>query len=72
MLRGNRSRIGSARRLRKVQNTMYHHLPSVRRRMPFNSAYLHPLDLTELGLIAGDDVRIESAHGAIVTRVERR
>ena len=57
-------------RLREVQNTMYHQLPSVRRRMPFNSAYLHPLDLTELGLMAGEDVRIESAHGAIVTRVD--
>ena len=33
-------------RLREVQNTMYHQLPSVRRRMPFNSAYMHPLDLT--------------------------
>ena len=57
-------------RLREVQNTMYHQLPSVRRRMPFNSAYMHPLDLTELGLAAGEDVRIESAHGAIVTRVD--
>ena len=55
-------------RLREVQNTMYHQLPSIRRRMPFNSAYLHPQDLAELGVTAGEDVRIESAHGAIVTR----
>jgi anaerobic selenocysteine-containing dehydrogenase len=60
----------AVRRLREVQNTMYHQLPSVRRRMPFNSVYMHPLDMAELGLLAGEDVRIESAHGAIVTCVE--
>ena len=58
------------RRLREVQNTMYHRLPSIRRRMPYNSAYLHPLDIDQLALSAGQEVRIESAHGSIVTRLE--
>jgi len=60
----------AVRRLREVQNTMYHKLKSVHRRMPFNSAYMHPLDMAELGIAPGEDVRIESPHGAIVTRSE--
>ena len=60
----------AVRRLREVQNTMYHRLPSVRRRMPFNSAYLHPLDMSELGVAYGDRIRIESRHGAVVTGVQ--
>jgi anaerobic selenocysteine-containing dehydrogenase len=44
---------------------MYHHLDSVRRRVPVNAAYLHPEDLASLGLSEGESVRIESAHGSV-------
>jgi anaerobic selenocysteine-containing dehydrogenase len=55
----------AVRRLRDVQNTMYHQLESVSRRLPSNAAYLHPDDMASLGLGEGDPVRIESAHGSV-------
>jgi anaerobic selenocysteine-containing dehydrogenase len=53
------------RRLREVSNSMYHELPAIRQRMPYNPAYLHPEDLAALGLAAGDHARILSDHGEI-------
>lgn len=53
------------RRMREVQNTMYHHLPSIRRRVPYNPACLHPDDLIAMSLAEGDEVRIVSAYGSI-------
>jgi len=53
------------RRMRDVQNSMYRHLPLIRRRHPFNPAYLHPDDLAALGISEGTCVRIVSAHGSI-------
>jgi anaerobic selenocysteine-containing dehydrogenase len=55
----------AVRRLRDVQNTMYHHLDSVRRRLPHNLAYLHPQDMGALAIDEGGRVEITSAHGAI-------
>ena len=54
-----------ARRMREVQNTMYHHLPSIRRFVRYNPACLHPDDLAALGLADGDEVEISSPHGRI-------
>ena len=54
-----------SRRLREVSNSMYHELPAIRRRVPYNAAYLHPQDLAALDLAAGDRVRIISDHGEI-------
>jgi len=54
-----------ARRLREVSNSMYHELPAIRRRVPYNAAYLHPQDLAALDLATGDRVRIISDHGEI-------
>lgn len=55
----------ACRRMRDVQNTMYHHLPSIRRRAPHNTAYLHPDDLAVLGVLDGALVTLRTAHGAI-------
>jgi anaerobic selenocysteine-containing dehydrogenase len=53
------------RRMREVQNTMYHHLPSIHRRAPFNPACMHPDDFDTLGLADGDEIEIISPHGSI-------
>jgi anaerobic selenocysteine-containing dehydrogenase len=55
----------AVRRLRDVQNTMYHTLDGVRRRVPHNQAYLHPEDMTALTLEEGGRIEITSAHGTI-------
>ncbi|CAB3785863.1 molybdopterin dinucleotide binding domain-containing protein [Paraburkholderia fynbosensis] len=55
----------AVRRVRNVQNTMYHDLPAVRRRMPFNPAFVHPDDLAAQGLTEGQRVAIVSPHGRI-------
>ena len=55
----------AVRRLRDVQNTMYHRLDGVRRRLPHNPAYLHPEDMAALTLEEGRLIEITSAHGTI-------
>jgi anaerobic selenocysteine-containing dehydrogenase len=55
----------AVRRLRDVQNTMYHRLDGVQRRIPHNPAYLHPQDMAELALSEGARVEISSAQGTI-------
>ena len=57
------------RRMREVQNTMYHELPQIRRRVGHNPALLHPLELAALGLRDGDEITLVSAHGQIRTIV---
>jgi anaerobic selenocysteine-containing dehydrogenase len=59
----------SVRRMREVQNTQYHALPTIRKRVPRNPAWMHPDDLAELGIADGDTVEIRSEHGAIETPV---
>jgi anaerobic selenocysteine-containing dehydrogenase len=58
------------RRMRDVQNSMYHHLPVIRKRHPYNPAFMHPSDIEALGLKDGGSVRIVSAHGSIPAIVE--
>jgi anaerobic selenocysteine-containing dehydrogenase len=55
----------AVRRMRDVQNTMYHHLPAIRRRAPYNPAWMHPEDLRCLGIEEGAMVSIISEHGQI-------
>jgi anaerobic selenocysteine-containing dehydrogenase len=55
----------AVRRLRDVQNTMFHQLDSTRRRLPQNFAYLHPVDMRALGLAEGDEIELASEHGTI-------
>ncbi len=55
----------AVRRLRDVQNTMYHQLETIRRRHPQNFAYLHPADMAALDLADGQTVELASEHGTI-------
>jgi anaerobic selenocysteine-containing dehydrogenase len=55
----------AVRRLRDVQNTMFHQLDSIRRRLPQNFAYLNPEDMAALGLAEGDEIELTSEHGTI-------
>ena len=57
------------RRMREVQNTMYHELPQIRRRVKQNRALMHPHELAALGLRDGDEITLVSAHGQIRTIV---
>ena len=45
-------------------------LPSLRAKRPYNPAFLHPEDLTALGLAPGDLARVRSAHGEIFAVVD--
>jgi len=58
------------RRMRDVQNSMYRHLPVIRRRHPHNPAFLHPDDIAALGVSDGARVRIRSAHGSITAALK--
>lgn len=57
------------RRMRDLFNGNGRFLRTVRKRTPFNPAYLHPDDLAALGLAAGDRVEIESAVGRVTAIV---
>ena len=54
-----------SRRMLEVYNSTGDHLPGLRRRYPYNPAFLHPEDLERLGLRPGDVVRIDSDHDFI-------
>ncbi len=54
-----------SRREHAVYNSVGHHLPALRRRRPYNPAYVHPTDAQRLGASAGSTVIIESTVGAI-------
>lgn len=60
----------AVRRVRDVQNTMYHHLPTIAQRMPDNPLSMHPDDMAVRGLGEDDRVQISSAHGSVDTRVK--
>jgi len=53
------------RRMREVQNTMYHDLPSIRKVIRINPVWMHPSDMADLDLSSDDIAEISSAHGAI-------
>jgi anaerobic selenocysteine-containing dehydrogenase len=59
-----------SRRLRDVYNSNGLEIASLRRRHPYNPAYLHPDDLAELGLRDGDVIEIDSGHAQILGVVE--
>ena len=54
-----------SRREHAVYNSVAHHLPALRRRRPFNPAYVNPLDAQRLGLADGGDIEIESSVGTV-------
>jgi anaerobic selenocysteine-containing dehydrogenase len=49
-----------SRRLHDVVNSCWHDAPKIRARVAGNGAYMHPDDLTAVGCVDGDTVRIDS------------
>lgn len=60
----------TSRRTGHVYNSSGRDLAFLMRRGRYNPAYMHPDDLAQLGLSKGDDIRIESAHGAVAAVAE--
>jgi anaerobic selenocysteine-containing dehydrogenase len=54
-----------SRREHAVYNSVAHHLPALRRRRPYNPAYVHPDDAARLGLEDGARVTVEAAAGSV-------
>ncbi|MEM1402750.1 MAG: molybdopterin-dependent oxidoreductase [Pseudomonadota bacterium] len=54
-----------SRRLKEVYNSSWHESKPQRKRMPHHPAYMHPEDMSEVGVVAGDSIKIESARAAI-------
>ena len=59
-----------SRRMLEVFNSTGDHLPRLRRRYPYNPAFMHPSDLERIGAQPGDVVRIDSDHDFIYGVVE--
>lgn len=60
----------STRRMRNFYNSIGMHLPTTRKRNPYNPAYLHPDDMAALGLAGGDRIDIASDHATITAIAE--
>ena len=60
----------STRRMRDLFNSNGRFVETVRKRTPFNPAFLHPDEFALLGISPGDKVEIESAHGRVVAIVD--
>ena len=60
----------SSRRLRDTFNSNGIELEAVRKRTPYNAAYMNPADLAQLGLASGDRITITSDAGSIEAIVE--
>jgi len=54
-----------SRREHAVYNSVAHHLPALRRRRPFNPAYVNPADALRLGIDDGGAIEIESSVGRV-------
>src|SRR5262249_4308346 len=54
-----------SRRRMEAYNSTGDHLPRLRRRFAVNPAFVHPEDLRELGIVAGQAIRIDSDHDFI-------
>src|SRR5262249_20997664 len=54
-----------SRRMLEVYNSTGDRLPGLRRRYPYNPAFMHPADLASIGVCPGDVVRIDSGHDFI-------
>lgn len=60
----------AVRRMREVMNTTGSNFPEIRRRLPYNPAFLHPDDLAALGLSPGDYAELRSETGRIEAIVQ--
>src|SRR5262249_60950016 len=54
-----------SRRMYDVYNSTGDPLPRLRRRSPYNPAFMHPHDLERIGVAPGEPVRIDSDHDFI-------
>src|SRR5262245_13001862 len=54
-----------SRRMLEIYNSTGDRLPGLRRRYPYNPAFMHPADLARIGVRPGDVVRIDSDHDFI-------
>jgi anaerobic selenocysteine-containing dehydrogenase len=59
----------STRRVREMFNSIGRNIPALRKRMPYNYAYMNPDDLAALGLGEGDMASIRSDRASIPARV---
>ncbi len=59
----------AVRRMRDSNNSAGLELPSIKKRVPVNPAFMNPEDMAMEGLSEGDAVEITSRHGAIRARV---
>jgi anaerobic selenocysteine-containing dehydrogenase len=59
-----------SRRLKHVLNSTGTELPGLARKGTTNPAYMHPDDVTELGMVGGDLVEITSVSGSLIGVVE--
>ncbi|MCP4904882.1 MAG: molybdopterin-dependent oxidoreductase [bacterium] len=55
----------AVRRIREANNSAGLGLPSIKRRIPFNPAFMNPEDMKAEGVAEGDAIEIASRHGAI-------
>lgn len=60
----------AVRRLRETFNSVGRDLPTTRKRVPYNLAFINPDDLADIGAETGDEVEITSPSGAIVAVAE--
>ncbi len=58
----------AVRRMRDANNSAGLELPSIKKRVPFNPAFMNPEDMAAEGVTEGDAVEITSHHGAIRAR----
>ena len=58
------------RRMNRVMNTLGNNLATTHRHDPGNPAFLHPSELADLGIAAGERVEITSQHGSIVAQAQ--
>ncbi|MEM6486604.1 MAG: molybdopterin dinucleotide binding domain-containing protein, partial [Pseudomonadota bacterium] len=54
-----------SRRLKEVYNSSWHEYKPQRKRVPNHPAYMHPDDMSDVGVLAGDVIKIESARATI-------
>ena len=59
----------AVRRIRDVQNSMYHDLPGISARIGENPVWMNAEDMADRGLYPGTRVRLSSGHGAVTGTV---
>lgn len=60
----------ASRRMRDLFNSNGRFVDTVRKRTPCNPAFMNPEEIAELGIVPGERISIESAHGEVVAVAE--